>query len=114
MLFRSWTPQILVSAYLIAGNLGLAPAAIATFGPYAVAIAFEMIVTALGVADRFMIIKRERDRAHNNYMARERARQGLPPKGIVFAGSKCVRSGQGTAPPLTPITIARRRRCGTP
>lgn len=60
----AWTPLLITGLYRIFGNLGLSDRPIDAFPAFYASIAFEVMVTALGVADRFMTIKRERDRAH--------------------------------------------------
>jgi diguanylate cyclase (GGDEF)-like protein len=59
----AWLPLLLTGLIRIFGNLGVSEQPIDAFFAFFVSIAFEVVVTALGVADRFMSIKRERDRA---------------------------------------------------
>ena len=59
----AWMPLLLTGLIRIFGNLGLSDRPVDAFFPFFVSIAFEVVVTALGVADRFMSIKRDRDLA---------------------------------------------------
>jgi len=59
----AWSPLLLTGLWRIVGNLGLSQEPVDAFPAFYGSIAFEVIVTALGVADRFMTLKRERDRA---------------------------------------------------
>lgn len=59
----AWSPLVITGFYRVGGNLGFTDKAVDAFPLFYVSIAFEVIVTALGVADRFMTLKREHDRA---------------------------------------------------
>jgi diguanylate cyclase (GGDEF)-like protein len=59
----AWMPLLLTGLIRIFGNLGVSERPVDAFFPFFVSIGFEVVVTALGVADRFMSIKRDRDRA---------------------------------------------------
>lgn len=59
----AWSPLLATGLYRIAGNLGMSQEPVDAFPGFFGSIAFEVMVTALGVADRFMTLKRERDRA---------------------------------------------------
>jgi diguanylate cyclase (GGDEF)-like protein len=58
-----WAPSLLVGLYRIFSNIRADTPPADAMVAYNVAIAFEVMVTALGVAWRFLGIKRERDRA---------------------------------------------------
>lgn len=60
----AWLPLLFTGFIRIFGNLGVSEQPVDAFFAFFVSIAFEVVVTALGVADRFMTIKRERDRAN--------------------------------------------------
>jgi diguanylate cyclase (GGDEF)-like protein len=60
----AWLPLLLTGLIRIFGNLGLSDQPIDAFFAFFISIAFEVVVTALGVADRFMSIKLDRDRAN--------------------------------------------------
>jgi diguanylate cyclase (GGDEF)-like protein len=59
----AWAPIMLVGIERAMSNLGAFGSPIDTMVAQHIAIAFEVVVTSLGVADRFMVIKRQRDRA---------------------------------------------------
>ena len=59
----AWSPLLVTGLYRIAGNLGMSGQPVDAFPGFYGSIAFEVMVTALGVADRFMTLKRERDTA---------------------------------------------------
>ena len=59
----AWSPLFITGLWRIGGNLGLAQMPVDAFAAFYVSVAIEVLITALGVADRFMTIKRERDRA---------------------------------------------------
>lgn len=59
----AWMPLLLTGLIRIFGNLGVSDRPIDAFFAFFVSVGFEVVVTALGVADRFMVIKRDRDRA---------------------------------------------------
>ena len=58
-----WAPFMLLGVVRIASVLGLTPKPIEAELAQHFAIAWEVIVTAVGVTDRFMTIRRDRDRA---------------------------------------------------
>ena len=70
------------------------------FGAFKQALGELMVDTMTPISERFT--------ASRNVV------QGSPPNGINPAGSKWLCSGHGMRPSRTPMTIARRRRCGTP
>ncbi|WP_338467383.1 diguanylate cyclase [Novosphingobium sp. ZN18A2] len=59
----AWAPFMLVGLGRIASALGLTAHPLELQVEQHIAIAWEVIIAALGVADRFMIIRRQRDRA---------------------------------------------------
>jgi hypothetical protein len=59
----AWAPIMLVGIERAMSNLGAFGSPMDTMVAQHIAIAFEVVVTSLGVADRFMVIKRQRDRA---------------------------------------------------
>lgn len=59
----AWMPLFLIGAFRIFSNLIPGLSQLDTLIPFTIAIALEALITSLGVADRFMIIRQERDRA---------------------------------------------------
>jgi diguanylate cyclase (GGDEF)-like protein len=59
----AWTPVMLTALVRIGSALGLTDAPVEVLIEQHFAMGFEVIITSLGVADRFMAIRRERDRA---------------------------------------------------
>lgn len=59
----AWSPIMIVGIFRATVNLGAFGSPLDMMVAQHLAIAFEVVVTSLGVADRFMIIKRQRDRA---------------------------------------------------
>jgi diguanylate cyclase (GGDEF)-like protein len=59
----AWLPLLLTGLIRIFGNLGVSDQPVDAFFGFFISIGFEVVVTALGVADRFMSIKRDRDSA---------------------------------------------------
>ncbi|MDE8650765.1 GGDEF domain-containing protein [Novosphingobium album (ex Liu et al. 2023)] len=59
----AWTPLILTSGTRLVTSLGLFGAPMEMLIEQHIAIALEIIITSFGVADRFMIIRRQRDGA---------------------------------------------------
>jgi len=66
-----WTPVLLVGTERIVRGTGVYGAASDLDRLIYCAIAIEIIATALGVADRFMIIRRQRDRARSEALVME-------------------------------------------
>lgn len=60
-----WAPLLLVGAMRIVGQLTPAIAPTDAMTLFYIGCVFEVIATTLGVADRFMIIKKQRDRARS-------------------------------------------------
>jgi diguanylate cyclase (GGDEF)-like protein len=78
----AWTPLMVIGAIRIASSFGI-------FGPpmemqqeQHISIALEIIITSLGVADRFMIIKRQRDNALEQTKALEEIAERDPLTGL--------------------------------
>ena len=59
----AWMPLFLIGAFRIASNLFTGLGQADTLIPFTIAIALEALITSLGVADRFMILRQDRDRA---------------------------------------------------
>lgn len=76
-------PLFLVVIYRVANNLGMGQKAEDGFVLMSVAYAFELIVTTIGAADRFMALKRERDRALNQANAMEEVAERDPLTGLM-------------------------------
>ena len=62
-LIVAWLPLMAVGTYRAITNLGISGSSLDVMMAQHVAIVFEVVVTSLGVADRFMTIKRQHDRA---------------------------------------------------
>ena len=59
----AWTPIYIIGLVRVGSNLGIGPEPTDALVPFTLAIGFEVLITSLGVADRFMIIKEQRDHA---------------------------------------------------
>lgn len=59
----AWTPVMLTALVRIGSSLGLADSPIEVLTQQHFAMALEVIVTSLGIADRFMTLRMQRDRA---------------------------------------------------
>jgi len=59
----AWTPLMVTGAVRMVSSLGLFGAPLEMQLEQHISLALEVIITSLGVADRFMIIKRQRDKA---------------------------------------------------
>lgn len=62
-LIIAWLPLMAVGTYRAITNLGISGSTLDVMMAQHMAIVFEVVVTSLGVADRFMTIKRQHDRA---------------------------------------------------
>ncbi len=62
-LIVAWLPLMAVGTYRAITNLGISGSSLDVMMAQHIAIVFEVVVTSLGVADRFMTIRRQRDRA---------------------------------------------------
>ena len=76
-------PLFLVVIYRVANNLGMGQKAEDGFVLMSIAYAFELIVTTIGAADRFMALKHERDRALNQANAMEEVAERDPLTGLM-------------------------------
>lgn len=59
----AWTPIFVIGIIRVATNLGIGPEPTDALIPFTFAIGFEVLITSLGVADRFMTLKEQRDKA---------------------------------------------------
>ncbi|MCW1401286.1 GGDEF domain-containing protein [Novosphingobium sp. MW5] len=62
-LVLAWMPLATTGVYRIFGNIGLNPQPVDAFEAFYLAIMLEVLISALGVADRFLALRRDRDQA---------------------------------------------------
>ncbi len=62
----AWTPMMITGAVRVLTSLGFSEAPMGLMVEQHASIALEVLITTFGVTDRFMIIKRQRDRAMSN------------------------------------------------
>ena len=80
--FVACMPIWIISLVRILTNLGIGDAPQDQVFAFSAAIAFELIVTSLGAADRFMILKNDRDRARAKSVAMEEMAERDPLTGL--------------------------------
>lgn len=80
--FIACMPIWVISLERIFTNLGFGDAPHERIFAFSAAIAFELVVTSLGAADRFMILKHERDRARAQSLAMEAMAERDPLTGL--------------------------------
>ena len=78
-----WTPIILVGIERIVRGLGLYGTELPLDQLIYLAVAIEILATALGVADRFMVIKRQRDSARSEAVFQEEQAERDPLTGLL-------------------------------
>ncbi len=59
----AWLPLAATGLYRILGNVGINPQPVDAFEAFYCSIMLEVMISSLGVADRFLALRRERDRA---------------------------------------------------
>lgn len=81
--FVGCMPLWVVALQRILTNLGAGDAPQELVFAFSAAVAFELVVTSLGAADRFMILKHERDRARAQSLAMEQVAERDPLTGLL-------------------------------
>ena len=79
----AWLPLMLTGAVRVLSSLGLSDAPLEMQMEQHVAIGLEVVFTSLGVADRFMAIKRQRDRAREQSRVFEALAERDPLTGLL-------------------------------
>ncbi|MCB2077220.1 MAG: diguanylate cyclase, partial [Novosphingobium sp.] len=79
----AWTPIMLTGAVRIVSAMGFTDAPLELQLQQHLAIGFEVLITSLGVADRFMVIKRQRDRAREQSRTFEELAERDPLTGLL-------------------------------
>ena len=81
--FVGCMPLWVISLQRILTNLGFGDAPQDQIFAFSAAVAFQLVVTSLGAADRFMILKHERDRARAQSLAMEAMAERDPLTGLL-------------------------------
>ncbi|MEZ5743550.1 MAG: diguanylate cyclase [Sphingomonadaceae bacterium] len=79
----AWTPLLAVGSTRIVSALGATDALLTLQLHQHIAITLEVVITSLGVADRFMVLKRQRDRAYEESRTFETLAERDPLTGLM-------------------------------